>query len=262
MPATKKLPFHDSGTGSTVVFLHGYCENRQIWTSFIERLDPKFRVVSLDLPGFGNYSKPVEDYSMEAMADYVMEALTELEVLKCVLIGHSLGGYVTLAVAEKYPELLLGFGLFHSSALADTAEKKENRNKIVAFQEQHGLEKFVESFFPGLFYEENRYRLKTEIEYLIEVGKKTKPEAAVEVMKAMRDRPDRTHVLREAEVPVLFICGKEDGAVSLEQTLQQCHLPHNSTTLFLGQTGHMGMFERPVETQQAVEKFLDIISGM
>ncbi|CAN5899495.1 alpha/beta hydrolase [soil metagenome] len=262
MASTKKLPFHDSGTGSTVVFLHGYCESRQIWTSFSERLDRKFRVVTLDLPGFGHYSKPVENYSLEAMADYVYEALTDLEVVKCVLIGHSLGGYVALAVAEKYPDLLLGLGLFHSSALADTDEKKENRNKTVAFQQEHGLQKFIYSFFPPLFHEENRERLEAEIQDLIRIGSETKPQAAIEVMKAMRDRPDRTHVLREAEYPVLFISGKEDNAVSLEQTLQQCHLPQHSSTLFLGQTAHMGMYERPVETLVAVEKFLEVIYGL
>lgn len=262
MPSTRKLPFHDSGTGSTVVLLHGYCESRQVWASFIDRLDKKFRVVTLDLPGFGNYSKPVEDFSVEAMADYVSQALTELEVVKCVLIGHSLGGYVALAVAEKYPELLLGLGLFHSTALADSEEKKENRTKMVAFQEQHGLEKFISSFFPPLFFEENRPRLQAEIERLVETGQKTKPEAAIGVMKAMRDRPDRTHVLREAFFPVLFIVGKEDQAVPLAQSLQQCHLPQNSTTVFLGQTGHMGLFERPLETLQAVEKFLEAVYGL
>lgn len=262
MPSTRKLPFHDSGTGNTVVFLHGYCETRQIWAPFIERLDRRFRVVTLDLPGFGNYSKPVEDYSMEAMAEYVQQALVELEVVKCVLIGHSLGGYVALAVGERYPDLLLGLGLFHSTALADSPEKKQTRDKSVAFLEQHGLEKFIDSFFGPLFYEGNRERLQLEIEHLKEMGKRTRPEAAIAVMKAMRDRPDRTHVLREAEYPVLIIAGKEDNAVSVEQTLQQCHLPDQSHTLFLGQTGHMGLLEHPIETLVAVEKFLESISGL
>ena len=262
MPLTKKLPFHDSGTGNTVVLLHGYCENRHIWSSFVGHLDQKFRVITLDLPGFGNYSKPVEDYSIEAMADYVYQALTDLEMVKCVLIGHSLGGYVALAVAEKYPDLLLGLGLFHSSALADSPAKKESRDKTIAFLHEHGLEKFIDSFVAPLFYEGNRERLKAEIDALTEMGKKTNPEAAIEVTKAMRDRPDRTHVLRDAEFPVLFIVGKEDSAVTLEQALEQCHLPQNGTTLFLSQTGHMGLFERPYETQQAVEKFAETIYGI
>ncbi|MBK0401532.1 alpha/beta hydrolase [Adhaeribacter sp. BT258] len=246
---------------NTLVFLHGFCESTEVWTDFIAKLPEKFHCVALDLPGFGANLEPVKDYSIEAMAEAVHAELKQLHIKKCVLVGHSLGGYVSLAFAEKYPKMLQGMCLFHSSALPDSEEKKEARNKTIEFVKKHGVEVFMDSFVTPLFAPENREKCKTAIEKLKKIGKATPEESIVKTLRAMRDRKKRLKVLQEAAFPVLFIAGKEDGAVPLEATLQQCHLPNNSTTVFLGGTGHMGMFEKPYETRKALEKFAELVFG-
>ncbi|WP_018476751.1 alpha/beta fold hydrolase [Pontibacter roseus] len=251
----------DAGSGDTLVFLHGFCESTEVWTDFIKPLQQKFRTIALDLPGFGNNTSGVSDYSMEGMADYVQQQLEQLGVKKCILIGHSMGGYVGMAFAEKYSSLLSGLCLFHSSALPDTEEKKDNRNKTIEFVEKHGVEKFMQSFIEPLFYSENRDRLQEEIALMKKIGMATPQKSVTKGLAAMRDRPDRTQVLETAKFPVLFIFGKEDGAVPLDKALEQCHLPNNSMVYFLGQTGHMGMFERMYETRKALEKFAETIYG-
>jgi pimeloyl-ACP methyl ester carboxylesterase len=250
------LAISDSGgTGKALVFLHGFCENKELWPEFTKSLRPHYRVILLDLPGYGENTAPRENYSMDNNAEYVREALASLNIGKCILIGHSMGGYTAMAFAEKYPELLLGVVLFHSSALPDTNEKKDNRNKTIDFIRKNGVEKFMDTFVAPLFYEGNRQKQRATIEQLTNIGKKVVPEAVIGTLEAMRDRPDRTKVLSEANFPFLFIAGKQDPAVSLEQTLQQCHLPKTSYTLFLDQTGHMGMFEHPQETLVAIRNF-------
>lgn len=246
---------------NTLVFLHGFCENKELWNALISKLPEKFHCVTLDLPGFGSNLEPVKDYSIEAMAEAVHEELKKLHIKKCILVGHSLGGYVSLALAEKYPKMLQGLCLFHSSALADTEEKKANRNKTIEFVEKHGVDLFMQSFVAPLFAPENREKCKKDIEKLIKVGQATPQETITGVLGAMRDRKERLHVLKEAQFSVLFIAGKEDAAVPLEATLQQCHLPNNSTTVFLGNTAHMGMFERPYETRKSLEKFAELVFG-
>lgn len=246
---------------NTLVFLHGFCESKELWNDLISKLPEKFHCVALDLPGYGENLKPVADYSMEAMAEAVHEELKTLHIKKCILVGHSLGGYVSLAFAEKYPKILQGLCLFHSSALADTEEKKEARNKTIDFVKKHGVDLFMQSFVAPLFAPENREKCKKDIEKLIKIGKATPEESIVKTLRAMRDRKKRLKVLKEATFPVLFISGKEDGAVPLQATLEQCYLPNNSTTVFLGGTGHMGMFERPYETRKAVEKFAELVFG-
>ena len=113
------------GTGNALVFLHGFCESKEIWSDFTKQLLQEYRVVLLDLPGYGENTAPREKYSIDNNADFVREVLQYLNINKCILIGHSMGGYTAMAFAEKYPELLSGVVMFHSSALPDTEEKKE-----------------------------------------------------------------------------------------------------------------------------------------
>jgi pimeloyl-ACP methyl ester carboxylesterase len=251
----------DTHSTDTLVFLHGFCESKELWAEFTKPLESKFRIVALDLPGFGENTQRIEGYSMESMADHVKQDLDNLDIKKCILIGHSMGGYVSMAFAEKYGQMLNGLCLFHSSALPDTEEKKENRNKTIEFVNKHGVDVFMQSFVEPLFYADNRKRLREEIDLMIEIGKKTPKHSIIHGLAAMRDRPDRTSELKKIKCPVLFIFGKEDGAVPLEKALEQCHLPKNSMTNFLGKTGHMGMYERAYETRKAIEKFAETIYG-
>lgn len=251
----------DSGSGDTLVFLHGFCESKEVWADFAQPLQQKFRVVALDLPGFGGNTNITPNFSMESMAEHVKQQLDELGIKKCILVGHSMGGYVAMAFAEKYAAMLSGLCLFHSSALPDTEEKKENRDKTIDYVERHGVTNFINPFIEPLFYSGNRDRLKQEIELMKQIGRATPQASVTGALAAMRDRPDRTVVLQALKCPVLFIFGKDDGAVPLEKALEQCHLPHNSMVNFLGNTGHMGMFERPYETRKALEKFTETIYG-
>jgi len=249
----------DAGSGDTLVFLHGFCESKEVWADFIKPLQQQFRTVAIDLPGHGANTQNNADYSMSSMADDVKRQLNELRVEKCMLIGHSMGGYVSIALAEKYGQMLSGLCLFHSSALPDTEEKKENRNKTINYVEQHGVANFINPFVGPLFYHNNRERLHAEIEMMKEIGRATPQASITGALAAMRDRPDRTHVLREARFPVLFIFGKDDSAVPLDKALAQCYLPGNSLVYFLEKTGHMGMFERTHETRKAIQKFAETI---
>ncbi|RAU83949.1 alpha/beta fold hydrolase [Pontibacter arcticus] len=243
----------------TIVFLHGFCESKQVWHEFVKLLQNKFNVILLDLPGHGEHTENISDFSMESMAEDVKAQLDALDVKKLLLVGHSMGGYVSMAFAEKYGSMLKGLCMFHSSALPDTEEKKEARDKSIAYIEKHGVDNFINPFIEPLFYGANRAKLKAEIEMMKDIGKATPKESITGCLAAMRDRKDRTGVLEKVKFPVLFIFGKEDGAVPMEKALEQCHLPPNSMVNFLGKTGHMGMFERPYETRKAIEKFAETI---
>jgi pimeloyl-ACP methyl ester carboxylesterase len=243
------------GTGPALVFLHGFCESKAVWQDFVSSLAGNWRVILIDLPGFGDNKAPQADYSMEAGAAWVQQALGKLQLGASLVIGHSMGGYVAMALAEKYPELLAGLVLFHSSAMADSEEKKDGRNKTIALIEKHGVDRFMDTFVPPLFYEGSREAQQEAIALLTRIGRQTPQQVVTGALAGMRDRPDRSQVLAGAAFPVMFIAGKQDPAVTLEQTLQQCHLPQESHTLFLDQTGHQGMFEKPLETRLALQGF-------
>lgn len=248
------LTFIEKGSGFPLVLLHGYCENKSIWSSMMEDLSQKFKVIAIDLPGFGE-NKAVNEISIESAAHQVKDTLDLLKIPQCVMIGHSLGGYVTLAFAENYPSMLKGMGMFHSSAFADTEEKKQARNKTADFIKKNGMKLFASSFVEPLFFPARRKHLAEEIENTKEQVAACFGETVMAYAYAMRDRKERIAVLKEVGFPVLFIIGKGDMAVPLEASLDQCYLPRESVVQFLEDTAHMGMIERPNETSKIIQLF-------
>ncbi|MBT9394949.1 alpha/beta fold hydrolase [Hymenobacter sp. NST-14] len=242
----------------TLVFLHGFAESAAIWTDFTQGFPARYRLLMPNLPGHGPNPEPVADYSMEAQARAVRAQLDAAGAEKVLLVAHSMGGYVALALAEAQPERVAGLVLFHSTALPDSEEKKANRDKNADFIRRHGLGKFMDSFIRPLFAPSNRDWLSAARAQLEAIGKATPEATILGGLGAMQTRPDRTHVLREAAFPVLFIGGHEDVAVPLETLLPQLALPAQSQALLLRNVGHLGFVEEPELTRRAV---LDFAAG-
>lgn len=254
-----KLAYRQTGQGPAILFMHGFCENKDLWLAFEQDLSATYQTIAVDLPGFGESRDNRHYHRIEDMAREVRELLDDLHVARCVVIGHSLGGYVALALADRYPALIEGLCLFHSTAYADSEEKKHTRNKTALFIEKNGLEPFLENFVPSVFYTPRKQELASAMETYWEMTRQTPVATAVAVTRAMRDRPDRSHVLTEAPYSVLFIAGKEDTAVPLESSREQFFLPSRATIHLLPRTAHTGMIERPEETRTMVSHFLELI---
>jgi pimeloyl-ACP methyl ester carboxylesterase len=144
------LQYEDTGSGPVVVLLHGFGETGAIWHFQKAYLEKSFRVLIPDLPGSGG-SDPIADMSMEGLAEAVHFMLQQEGIERCVLIGHSMGGYVALAFADRYENLLNGFGLFHSTAFADNDEKKATRKKGIRFIQEHGAFNFLKTTIPNTY---------------------------------------------------------------------------------------------------------------
>jgi pimeloyl-ACP methyl ester carboxylesterase len=248
------LNFKITGEGEVLVLIHGFCENLTLWSDLQKKL-VGYTILSLDLPGFGG-SEIIPKISINKMANEINLLLEKLDISKCTLIGHSLGGYVALDFAEHYPKKLNGIGLFHSTAFADSEEKKENRNKTFDFIEKHGVQNFANSFVGTLFYPGKRHKFEQKIDQLSDIVKNTTKETVLQTTIAMRDRDCKIHVLEQLNVPVLFIVGKEDQAVPMNKALEQCFIPKDSVVHFFENTGHMGMFEKEEETTKAIKNFM------
>lgn len=194
------------------------------------------------------------------MAEVVKSIAENEELDSFVLIGHSMGGYVTLAFAEKYPKLLSGFGLFHSTAIPDSEEKKVSRKKGMDFILQHGTTAFLDTIIPNLF-SKGVQKHKPE---LIKSFANSFPEfsktALISYYEAMINRPDRTEVLKQAKVPVLFVLGTEDIVIPIEEGMKLTTLPAISNIHILKESGHMGMLEESELSKNALEDFLYQVS--
>ncbi len=236
-----------------VILLHGFCETHAVWDHLVDHLARNYRVIAIDLPGFGNSLLIPAPQSIDDVADQVLELLSvNLKLETSVLLGHSLGGYIILAMAEKKPELFSALGLVNTTAYAETTERKLNRNKVMEFISHHGVEPFVRSFIPPLFYKKSNPHSAA----LVEHGVKTSPLILLIYSKAMRDRPDRTHVLRSFSKPILFLAGREDTLIPYPEIEEQAGLVKHPTLRILDNVGHMSFLEKEEETAHAIQNFI------
>jgi pimeloyl-ACP methyl ester carboxylesterase len=245
-----------AGTGQSVVFIHGFGEDGRIWDEIVFDLKKQFQCIIPDLPGSGHSIMKNGDWSMEGLAEAVASILDVEEIPAATLIGHSMGGYVSLAFAEKYSTSVNGLGLFHSSAFADSQEKKETRKRGIQFIEQHGQIKFLQQATPNLFSQSTRDKRPQVVQEIIDRFTNFQDTALVYYYEAMMQRPDRTHILKSYPGSVLFIFGEHDTAIPLTDGLEQSHLPRLSYIHILRNSGHMGMIEETEKCREILQNFL------
>ncbi len=251
----KKIFYRLGGTGKPVILVHGFGEDGEVWKHQLEFLKDKFQLIIPDLPGSGQ-SEIIEDMSMEGLAEVIHSIIHEENIERCPVIGHSMGGYITLALVESYWNHVAAFGLFHSSAYADSEEKKATRRKGIEFIKKHGAFEFLKTATPNLFSQKTKDERPELIDEQVAAGRSFSDASLVSYYEAMIQRPDRTEILRKATVPVLFAMGKYDAAIPLADGLKQCHLPEKSYIHILQQSGHMGMLEETEKTNLLFKEFL------
>ena len=246
--------YKTEGSGPALVLLHGFLENLHIWDDFSNALSKLNKVISIDLPGFGKTGVFGETHSMELMADVTNEVLEAENIKYCLLAGHSMGGYASLAFAEKYGEKLKGLVLFHSHALGDNEEGKQNRTRTIEIVKKDHKD-FIANFIPLLFAEQNVGKFSDKINELKEMSFQTSKEGVIAALAGMRDRKDQQVLLTKVDFPVLFIIGKQDSRISMEALKPQLFLPKHAEALILDGVGHMGFIEARKETLRTLSHF-------
>lgn len=239
----------------TLVLLHGFLQSLDTWSTYILSYMREMRVIAVDLPGHGYSSTYDTVHTMEFMADAVKAVLDACGVEDCVMLGHSMGGYVTLAFAERYPYMLRGFCLMHSHALADTPEIKDYRAKVIDIVRSNAPG-FIVGFIPALFAECNRQKLDQDIKDLIDQCLYTTKEGIIAAMNGMAERPSRIHVLENVEVPVMFVYGKQDPRIPLELGVTQAMIPHHAEVMIMDRVGHMSFIEDQPFVKYRIKNFV------
>jgi pimeloyl-ACP methyl ester carboxylesterase len=251
-----KISFSDIGKGTAIVLLHGFLENQWMWDGFVASFSKKYRIITIDLLGHGQTECLGYVHSMEDNADMVHAVLSELRIRKAIFVGHSMGGYVALALAELYPETIKGLVLLNSTSRADSEERKKNRDRAIVAVKQN-YTNFIRLSITNLFSENNRERLISEIENVKIAALKTPLQGIVASLEGMKIRKDREVLLHFAPFPVLLILGKQDPVLNYEETKEQ--IENTPTQLVSLPDGHMSHIENTVALEKVLLDFFKTI---
>lgn len=247
------------GEGKPVIFLHGFAETSFVWHCQSTYLKKFCKVIVPDLPGYGKSSiLPInpKNIRIDDYADCINALIENEKINKCIIIGHSMGGYIALSIAEKYPGKIDALGFVHSTAFADSEEKKQMRLKGIETIEKYGAYSFVKNTTPNLFTSRFKKENTEEVDELIKLSKTYTKESLQQCYYAMMNRPDRTSVLKNNKFTVLFLIGKEDAAVPVSDILKQVSVPDISYIHILNNVGHMGMWEAADNVNDYLEEFI------
>lgn len=250
-----QINYRKTGNGPVLVLLHGFPENGKLWDNIVSVLAHDFTIIIPDFPGSGDSAFIGEDLTMEQMADSVKAVLDKETVKEAVIAGHSMGGYAALAFMEKYPALVKGLSMVHSTAAADDEEKKEIRRKSIGIIQKGAKETFIKqvvlNLFSSFFVESNNGQVNKQIDESM----KLEARGMIGFYNAMMKRPDRKNMVYAASCPFQWIIGKNDNVMPFSSSLQQCYLASINFVSVYDKCGHMSMIEQPGRLAQDIKDF-------
>lgn len=247
------ISFANEGEGKVIVFLHGFLESKEIWKPFSGELSKTYQVITIDLLGHGNSECLSYIHTMAEMAAAVSALLTHLKIDNYMLIGHSMGGYVSLALAEKYPKNVNGLCLFHSTAKADNEKKKTDRDRAIQVVKRN-RSLFINEAIPQLF--SSNYQNSEAIDKIKKIALKIPLQGVVAALEGMKIRDSKEAFLKTTSLPILYIIGKEDKVLPFQELIQQAELAENGSYMLLQNVAHMGFMEAKKETLNILKEFI------
>ena len=251
-----KVNYSSVGKGTAVVLLHGFLENKTMWKPFISKLSKKNKVVTIDLLGHGRTGCLGYVHTMEDMAEAIKGVLSHLRLRRVVLIGHSMGGYVALAFAEKFPQMVKGICLMNSTPKADTKEKKLNRERAIeAVKNNH--KSFVRISVTNLFRPKNRTIFKEELKKVKEEALKIPVLGIIAALAGMKIRKDRTKLFQKGNFKKLLIIGKHDPVLDYNSLIKIIRDTDIEIVEF--PDGHMSHIENKEDFLTSIVHFIEKI---
>nr|WP_299032608.1 alpha/beta hydrolase [uncultured Tenacibaculum sp.] len=244
--------YTDSGKGNSVVLLHGFLENNTMWDAVVEEVSKRNRVICIDLLGHGKTGCIGYIHSMEEMAEAVKAVLQELKIRRAIFVGHSMGGYVALAFAEKYPKNVKGLCLLNSTSQADSEERKKLRLRANEMAKEN-YETLVKMSIGNLFAEQTREQFSEVIEKVRVEALKTPVRGYIAASEGMRLRENKEAVLQTIDKR-LMIAGKQDSILNYDAVVKESN--RTKTTLIELPNGHMSHIEAKEELLKELANFV------
>lgn len=251
-----QLYYEEFGKGFPVVFLHGFPFDHTIWEPLVPLMTDKARLILPDLRGHGRSPVPDGIYSMRLLAEDVLNLMNTLKIDTAILVGHSMGGYASLAFAQAYPHRLAGLGLVCTQAGADVPERRQARYQMAEEVRRKGVKVVAENMAPKVT------KNPDQVKPLLKLILQNKPKGIIASLKGMAERPDALEWLSTISIPSVVLAGGADGLVPLERAQTVAQLLGKAWFVELPGVGHMPMMEAPQATADALNQLIQmVISG-
>ncbi|MGF1554871.1 alpha/beta fold hydrolase [Paucihalobacter sp.] len=248
------IHYKERGKGRALVFLHGFLENLEMWETLISTIKPSYRIICIDLLGHGKTDSLAYVHTMDDMAEAVKAVLDHLKLRRYVVFGHSMGGYVSLALANKFPKSIIGLGLLNSTTSADSEEKKQNRTRAITAVKKHRTS-FIAESIKQLFWIENHKKLEPSINKIQNQALNTGVQGIIAALEGMKVRSDLKHVIADGKIKTLIVTGTYDTVID------QKHLsvlkPYLNGEFHELEGGHMSHVENIKEFSYIISSFVE-----
>ena len=256
-----RLAYTDEGPGPAVVLLHGFPLGRGMWSEQISGIGSMYRVIAPDLRGHGDSPAPEGDYTIDEMADDVIELLDTLGLEAPVVVGGlSMGGYVALSLVARYPERVRALMLMDTRAAADTPEAAEKREELArAVLAANDPGPVVEAMIPRLFARITREERPERVTPIRELMERNTPRGIVGALRAMATRPDRRADLASIRVPTLVMVGEEDVVTPPEEAQGLADAIAGAGLEVIPDAGHLAPYENHAVANGVLLRFLDAL---
>jgi pimeloyl-ACP methyl ester carboxylesterase len=243
------INFNTFGKGPAIVLLHGFLESTTMWAPLIPQLATNRTVITIDFPGHGKSGVIAEIHTMELMAEVVDEIVNHLQITSATFLGHSMGGYVALAYAELFSEKVEKLILLNSSPVADSVERKKNRNRALKVVDKNSRA-YISMAISNLIAESSSEKFSAEIEALKTEAYTFPVEGIKAAIKGMRDRKDRTEILKNLAKDKYVILAEEDPILPFLEVKELAKKCGAAVKIIEG--GHMSV----IENTEAVANYL------
>ena len=230
------------------VFLHGFGEDQRVWSDFLPLFSWPFECIVVDYSTWTD-CLDIKDYAIKIMSDLPGNT-------KFILVGHSMGGYVALAMAEQFSSQIHQVVMLHSSPWADTEEKKLGRDRTIEFLKKFSVKDFLGPFVPNLFapkFAEIHLKL---LKNLIARYQDLPSSGLIASSLAMKNRSDYQLFLADTKIPFLFIQGSADALISTDLIKEVLQDKAQHKLVILQGVGHQGQYEAPSACFEAINAFI------
>ncbi len=255
------LAFSETRNAPILVLLHGFPLSREMWAEQLVSIGCLCRVITPDLRGHGQSEAPDGVYTMDVMADDVVELLNRLEIQQPIVLGGlSMGGYVALSLVLRYPDRVLGLILCDTRAAADSPEAAKGREETANEVLRDGSgQRMFETMVPRLFGRVTRGKHPQRVEAMLAVMERTSPQGIAGALRGMAVRPDRRGDLKRIGVPTMVLVGEDDVISPPAEARELTASIPGARLEVIPAAGHLAPYENPAAVNNAIIRFLDHI---